>query len=421
MSEIVKERLAQRARQLSEMLRRDAREHYASLAEARAKGIRVAWEPGGLVDPLLDALGIAGCSPEQYSALSAMKQIAGRFCDVAEAHGISQDLCAYGRCIMGMMYENDGPLGPLPVPDFIIPDASICDAHAKMWDIPARHFKVPVFRLDGTFQLYDEPSEADIAYRAGELRRLVSFCQEHFGVKFDYDRFQENMRREGQMRTLLSEVQDLRKEIPCPRSTRDMASDMFYVVTMPHSPQTVEYVGLVAEDCRERVKHKIGVVDNERFRLYWDNIPIWFWMQFYDFFHERGAVFASDAYSNIMFNGYYAQGGQFDPERPFESLALRQMYMQIVSGIEPNLDRHARLIKDWHCDGVVLLVNRSCKAFTSGRFDKKMMIARDFDIPILEFEGDMSNPTSIDKVDVMERANVFLDMLAARAAKSAPG
>ncbi len=65
---------------------------------------------------------------------------------------------------------------------------------------------------------------------------------------------------------------------------------------------------------------------------------------------------------------------------------------------------------------MVLFVNRSCKVATAGRYDKKKMFNSRFGIPILEFEGEMADPLSIDKEDVIERAKLFLGMLEARTA-----
>ena len=421
MTDDIRERLAQNKQQTDAMRKRHTKQHYQELAEARAKGIKVAWTPAALVPELLDALGILPCAPENYSALCASKQLAAKFCEAGELRGISPDVCSYGRCIMGMMWENDGPYGPMPPPDLVINDPTFCDAHAKMWEIPSIHYNVPSFRLDGAFRFTGDVTQRDVDWRVSELRRLVGFCEEHLGVQFDNDRFKENMRIAGEVRALYNEMQVLRKERPCPRSTRETVADIFYLVALPHRPEARDYFTLVVEECRERVKHKIGIVPDERFRLFYDNIAIWYWLPFYDYFHERGAAFVADAYSNTIFNGYYADGGVFDPEKPFESLALRLIYNQVCTGVVPNLERYARYIEEWQCDGAVLFVNRGCKVLTSGNLDKANTITSRYGVPILEFEGEMADPRSIDRVEVEGRSSIFLDMLATRAEKTKQG
>jgi benzoyl-CoA reductase/2-hydroxyglutaryl-CoA dehydratase subunit BcrC/BadD/HgdB len=416
-SDDIRAQLAQRKRQADELRKQHTKEHYQELAEAKAKGIKVAWTPAGILPELLDAMGILTCSPENYSAICAAKQLAGKFCEAGEMRGLSPDVCAYGRCIMGMMWTNDGPLGPLPDPDVVILDPTFCDAHAKMWEVPAIHYNVPSFRVDGAFRFDGELKKRELDWRVSELRRLVAFCEEQLGVKFDYDKFKENMRIADQVRTLYNEMQNLRKERPCPRSTRETVADIFYIVTFPHSKAALQYFTLVAEECRERVKHKVGIVENERFRLFYDNIAIWYWLQLYDYFHERGAVFASDAYSNTIFNGFYADGRKMETDDPFEQLALRQIYQQVCTGVIPNVERYAEMVSEWHCDGAVIFVNRGCKVLSSGNLDKSNVIGKRLGLPILEFEGEMADPRSINRAEVEGRASMFLEMLATRAAQ----
>ena len=94
--------------------------------------------------------------PESYSTVLCAKRMSAPFCEAAESKGLSLSLCSYGRCIMGMMYMEDGSLGAMPPPDLLIADNTICDANTKMWEVVAHYFGAPLYLVNGATRFTPE-------------------------------------------------------------------------------------------------------------------------------------------------------------------------------------------------------------------------------------------------------------------------
>lgn len=411
------DRFEQRGKLLRQMRKRDTEAHYREAQEARSKGTKVVWGPGAphaAAKELFNAMGVKVISPENYSTILCAKQMAKPFCEAAESKGLSRDLCAYGRCINGMIELDQGPYGPLPVPDMLVLDTAICGLHGKMWEGPAFHYRVPFFRLDGAFRFNETVEKAQVDFRVSQLKRMVEFTQEQLHVKFDYDLFKENMRRSIETYRTWDRIQKLRRNVPCPRTTREMAGDVFYLIALTGTREAAEYFDLVLTDVQERVAAGKGMVPNERFRIFYDNIPVWYRLQLIDYLQERGAAFVFDSFSGMMFGGPFFDDQDVDPAKPFEALALLQLYDGICMSIQNMLHRHARAIEEWKVDGAISLVNRSCRMFSGGVVERDRMYRDKYGIPTLIIEAEMADPRSLNEEEVKRRFDDFLSLMESR-------
>lgn len=390
------------------------RRYYEEIAQAREKGIPVAYCTGIGPTEVCYAMDVMPCMPENYVTICCARQMAERFCEAAESRGMSRDLCSYARVGLGMMWLEDGPYGALPKPDFIIAYPLACDPHAKWWEIVARHFQVPLFRFDGPFLFRGRVETHELEWVSSQLSRLCAFIEEVTGRKFDYDRFKEVVKLSAKAMELYWEIQEHRKAIPCPRGLRETVGDQFYLVTQLGTPEAVEYFTMVKEDVGERVEKGIGVVPQERFRLIWDNIPIWYRLQLIDYFSEQGAVFAIDNYPTNNWVGYYFDGGRVDPENPFESLALFHLYKNRNISLNFQMKRLERMVKEWHCDGAVFFSNRGCQILSRAVPEKERLFRERTGAWSMSFEAEMADPRSLHEAEVKARIDAFLEMLERR-------
>lgn len=410
-TEELRKRLEQRNLQIVQHRKEYTRRYYQDLAEAKSKGIPVAHTSAVGPAELLYSMGFEVCMPENYCTICASKQIAQPFVEAAEQRGFSRDLCSYSRCALGMLFLNNGPYGALPKPDIVIGNPIGCDPYTKWWEAWAKEYQVPFFIFDVPFNFSGEIQEHELQWVVSELKRLVSFIEEHKLAKFDYAKFQRSIMLAGKAFDLFQEVLNMRKAIPCPRGLRETVGDIFYIVTQVGKQEAVDYMTLLVEDSRERVQHKIGILPQEKFRLFYDNIPIWYRLQLIDYFAQKGAVFVVDEYTNFVWSGYYFIGGRFDPEKPFESLALKLLWVFNNVGLLPILKTYQRCIAEWHCDGAVFFSNRSCKNLSGENIDKAVVLKEKFGIPSMSFEAEMADPRSLYEAEVKARIDAFLELL----------
>ncbi|MFZ5633962.1 MAG: 2-hydroxyacyl-CoA dehydratase subunit D [Bacillota bacterium] len=380
-------------------------EYYMGSIMARQQGRPLAWITSGFPVELVYAMDIFPFYPENYGTLCGSRKVSGELCQMAEARGYSQDLCSYARCTMGSVFEKAGPLNGLPAPDMVLAARNICHTVIKWWEAVARHYNCPLFILDTPF-VQGELTGHQVHYVRDQLLELVAFMERHTGRKFEMDRFMEVIDRANHGVALWREIQSLRKASPCPLSALDMFTGMFPIVTLRGTAACVDFYREFRDEVAARVRDGVGVLEEDKYRLMWDNIAIWYNFQFYDYIHSRGGVFVGETYTSAW--GVY----QFDDSGDiFENAAGR--YSETILNIDLDLrfKQMAAMIKEYNVDGLVLHSNRSCKTYSLGQLGLARRVQSELGVPTLLVEADMTDPRAFAEGPTRTRVDAFLELL----------
>ncbi|HEY3316068.1 MAG TPA: 2-hydroxyacyl-CoA dehydratase family protein [Bacillota bacterium] len=387
-----------------------------------AKRVRrpIAWITSGTpVEPLY-AMGIVPVYPENYGAILGSRKVAAEFCEIAEGAGYSHDLCSYARGSIGSMMADRGPLGGrgLPAPDLLISTKNICNVVVKWWEVIARHYGKPLFVLDVPYVAEEPATPHQLAYVRGQLEEMIAFLERHTHRRLSMSRLVPVLKRSTETVALWERVQACRRASPSPASALDMFTNMFPIVTLRGTEDAVRYYRMLAEELDERVRRHEGPVPDERFRLVWDNIAIWHNFRLVKYFHERGAVFVGETYTNAW--GAY----EFSPEDYRDPLAaMARQYSSVLLNVGPAV-RLARLVKmcrDYRADGVVFHSNRSCKTYSLSQYILARGIQEQLGRPTLFIEADMTDPRAYADAAVKTRVDAYLEILDGRRADDAGG
>ena len=398
-------------REIAQVRKAYTKSYYARIRQAKKEGRPVAYTTALGPTELLYAMGVEVCMPENYVTICCAKQMAKGFCEEAESRSISPDLCSYARCGLGMMYSMDGPMGALPEPDFIVGVVSACDPHAKWWELKARHYNVPLFLIDSPYRLRGKVEPHHEEWMISELKRLAGFVEEQTGNTFVEENFRECVRLSGEAHSTFAEIQELRKHIPAPRGMREMVGDLFYLITQTGRRESVDYYRMVLKETRERVRRGEGVLDEEKTRLYFHNIPLWFNLQIFDWLAAQGAVVAMDFYTNHVWHGFFFDGGRFDSEDPFSDLARKWLFFDNHVGLPVKLSRSLISAREWGCQGAIFFSNRSCKVYSIGQPEQMRALEKELGIRSFIFEAEMADPRSFSMDRWKEHMGMFLDFL----------
>ena len=398
-------------REIAQVRKAYTKSYYARIRQAKKEGRPVAYTTALGPTELLYAMGVEVCMPENYVTICCAKQMAKGFCEEAESRSISPDLCSYARCGLGMMYSMDGPMGALPEPDFIVGVVSACDPHAKWWELKARHYNVPLFLIDSPYRLRGKVEPHHEEWMISELKRLAGFVEEQTGNTFVEENFRECVRLSGEAHSTFAEIQELRKHIPAPRGMREMVGDLFYLITQTGRRESVDYYRMVLKETRERVRRGEGVLDEEKTRLYFHNIPLWFNLQIFDWLAAQGAVVAMDFYTNHVWHGFFFDGGRFDLEDPFRDLARKWLFFDNHVGLPVKLSRSLISAREWGCQGAIFFSNRSCKVYSIGQPEQMRALEKELGIRSFTFEAEMADPRSFSMDRWKEHMGMFLDFL----------
>jgi bcr-type benzoyl-CoA reductase subunit B len=375
----------------------------AKMAEGTDK--KIAWISSGGPVEFLIAADIIPIYPENHGAMLGASRMSVELCEVAESLGYSRDLCSYARGDIGSALTKKSPIGGLPRPNFLLACNNICGTVLKWYQALSRFFDVPLFFLDTPF-IHHKLIPESIIYVRRQFEELIAFIEIQTGKKFDRHRLGEVVRYSGQAAILWKEVLDQCAHRPSPMSCFDAFINMAPIVTLRGTEEVVQFYRDMKEELEERIIQGMSAVPEEKFRLLWDNIPIWYKMrELSELFSSYGACLVADTYTSAwVFEG-------MDTSDPLEGLAQAYTTAYLNISIDLMVERILDLLQRFGVDGLIIHSNRSCKPYSLGQYDMQRLIYQKTGIPGLVIEADMTDARVYSDAQVKTRIEAFMETL----------
>jgi benzoyl-CoA reductase/2-hydroxyglutaryl-CoA dehydratase subunit BcrC/BadD/HgdB len=155
----------------------------------------------------------------------------------------------------------------------------------------------------------------------------------------------------------------------------------------------------------------VGAIRDERKRVLWDNLPIWYrigWLS--GLLAQRGVSIVASDYT-------YAWGElapMMDPERPIESAARVYLHPILNRSTGEKLRSMQRMVQDFQCDGVILHSDRSCKPYSLGQIAQRDRLANEVGVPAFLLEADHSDSRAFSEQQAETRLEAFVELMEAR-------
>ncbi len=320
--------------------------YYLEAKNAAHNNLKVAWVTSGAPVEFLYAFDVIPLYPEQHGAMCGAAKMAVELCEVAESRGYSQDLCSYFRCDVGQAITGNSPIMGLPRPDFLLCCNNVCSTVTKWYEIQARYFDVPNIMIDTPFQQGDIEPEA-IEYVIKQFKEMIVTLEGLTGVKFSEEKFFEVLKLADEAVALWGEALDCCCHRPSPLSAFDTFIHMAPIVTLRGTQKCVEYYRELRDELKERIAGGIAAVPGERYRLLWDNIPIWFRMKgLSEKFAELGACLVGATYTD----SWRRVGQTFMVDDPYPILAETYLAPYINRGFNVRVNIIAELVERYDVD-----------------------------------------------------------------------
>jgi benzoyl-CoA reductase/2-hydroxyglutaryl-CoA dehydratase subunit BcrC/BadD/HgdB len=169
------------------------------------------------------------------------------------------------------------------------------------------------------------------------------------------------------------------------------------------------YEALLAE-LEQRVAAGRGALRQERKRLIWDNLPIWYAVRkLGDLLAARGVALVASTYTNAW--GELAE--LIDPAQPLDSMARCYLHPILNRGTGHKLATMRRMVGDYQADGVLLHSDRSCKPYSIGQIDQQHRLAESLAVPALLLEADHNDARAFSWEQAENRLSAFLEVIGA--------
>jgi benzoyl-CoA reductase/2-hydroxyglutaryl-CoA dehydratase subunit BcrC/BadD/HgdB len=154
------------------------------------------------------------------------------------------------------------------------------------------------------------------------------------------------------------------------------------------------------------VANKDGAVEDEKFRIYWEGMPIWGKLRsLAEFFIElKTAVIASTYCNSWIFDS-------FDPKDPFMSMARAYTEIFIVRD-ETFKEKYVEdMVQKYDINGVLFHDAKTCPANSNNRYGMPQRLEKRLDVPTLTINGDLNDLRCYSEEQAKTNIEAFIEQL----------
>jgi len=393
--------------------------HFLAIEQAFRDGTPTAWATSGMPIELLYAMDVQPMLPENSATISAARKHSQKFIEIAEDQGFSYDLCSYFKTNIGAVESNvDMTIGGIRKPTFMMSSDVICDTHVNWFQVQAERMNVPHFTIDVPHVVSNTNNRQYNYFKkyvAEQLWELLDFIQEVTGHEMDMERSKEVTKNSYELSMVWQDIYELRKNIPCPISTKDTFGGLFPLFTMPGLKAPIKLYKRMYREAKARVDAGIGALEQENYRLMFEGIPFWYNLKYFALLEQYGAIIVYEPYT-------YAFSKFMNPNitkdmllnQPIEAMSELMLSFWYIYPLETRIKKFKETVEEWKIDGVILHNNMSCRPNACGLYDLKRRLSDDYDIPCLIIDADMNDPRKLNETQVTNKIESFIEILSKR-------
>ncbi|MFO7986597.1 MAG: 2-hydroxyacyl-CoA dehydratase [Desulfatiglandaceae bacterium] len=367
----------------------------------------VAWVTSGAPVEMLRPFGFYTVYPENHGALCGAQRMGPELCSVAEEKGYHQDLCSYARIDLGYFLSGKTPVGRLPKPDLLFASNNICQTVVYWYRVLAHHFKIPLILFDTPYN-FQEINDRDVAYMVQQLEEMIPTLEAASGRPFEEHKFKDVIRMSKEAAHTWGQVLATMKAKPAPMTIFDAFVHMAPIVSLRGLPVALRYYQTLLSELEERVSKGIGAIKNEKKRLMWDNIAIWYKVRdFSNLFAEKGMNFVTATYTNAWSETI----PHMHANQPLESMAKAYSLVILNNNLNHRLRLMEDLIKAYDVDGLVIHSAKSCKPYSVGQYDLKRLLLDRLSVPSVIVEADITDFRTFSEEQTRTRLEAFFEAM----------
>ena len=399
-------------------LRKLMADHFYELDRAAKEGQpKVAWCTSVGPAELLRALGFVVYFPENHGAMLGATRLATETIPAANAIGYSPEACSYMTSDIGSFLQGRTPLSDayegieaVPKPDVLVYNTNQCRDVQDWLAWYGRHWSRPVVGVE-CYRGVGEVTDVHVAGIAGQMKGMVPFLETVSGQKFDIDRLRETVRLSRECSDLWKEVLETAIAKPAPLTFFDSTIHMAPAVVMRGTQTAVDYYrDELLPELKARVADGVAAVEGERFRLYWEGMPIWGRLRDLatQFLELQTCLVASTYANSWIFT-------DLDPADPFNSMARAYTELFIVRS-DPYKEKYLEeMINTFGVDGIVFHDCKTCPTNTNCRHGMPQRLADRLDVPSITIAGDLNDLRCYSDEQARTQIEAFVEQLAGQA------
>ncbi len=372
--------------------------------------------------------------PEAASIANTGDAYARECRGATEACGYGRNLCGYQLDYIGALLTNrhfSG--GEMPRRDLVAQGNDLCAMFPKLGQLEAEFWGVPDYHIDasGYYGDWDEDrGEARANYMADQCLGVIEWMEKATGTEFNVEAQVESMKRQRRTQALRGDVIEMLTHIPCPLDQKSAYSVLVLGGLVGSDPvETEKLWGMIRDEMKWRVENNIAGVATERYRWTENEPPPWFFLKYYRYMEEYGAVCIQTFYHGVRL-AEQPDGSWKAPKIPLEmeiKIKTKEDFVRAQTGMmggggrrrggwgghgplpEDYYQNLMNAVKAFHCDGAILPLHRAgigC-VYSMRAAGLKLQEAG---IPVMHYET--SHPgdrTDFDENRMLDQLDVFME------------
>ncbi len=350
--------------------------------------------------------------PENHGALLGTSRMAAEVIPNANAIGYSPDICSYLTADIGAYIKGVTPLSKafegiesVPKPDVLVYNTNQCRDVKDWFAWYSRELSVPLLGI----HTHRNPTGIDenvIDSVARQIEDLVQPLEKISGNKFDLNKLKSVVALSRECSELWKEVLETASAHPAPLTFFDGTIHMGPAVVLRGTQKAVDYYKILLKELKERIKNNEGAVQDEKFRLYWEGMPVWGRLRAHSelFAGLNACVLASTYCNSWIFT-------DFDPEDPFRSMAKAYSELFIVKSDEAKEKYMRKMIEFFNIDGVIYHDAKTCPNNSNNRYGMPQRLEKETGIPSITINGDLNDLRLISDEQTKTNIEAFIEQL----------
>ncbi|HEX9744508.1 MAG TPA: 2-hydroxyacyl-CoA dehydratase family protein [bacterium] len=386
--------------------------YFSELFNAAASGSpKIAWCTSVGPAELLVACGFKVYFPENHGAMLGASRMSTDLIPHANAIGYSPDICSYLTSDIGSFLKGKTPLANMPgyvfpKPDVLVFSTNQCRDVQDWFNFYHREFNCPVLGINSPIKI-NEISFSHIDAVKKQIESMVDTLCRISGRRFDHDKFAETLRLSKTLTERWKAVLDTAASHPAPINFFDASIHMGPAVVMRGSQEAIDYYDILVDELNSCVENKTGSIPDEKYRLYWEGMPIWGKLRsLSEQFAELNSIVVASTYcSSWVFEA-------FDPADPFTSMAKAYTEIFIVRADEWKERYLKKMFTKFSIDGIIYHDAKTCPNNSNNRYGMPDRLQKETGVPYITINGDLNDLRCYSEEQSKTNIGAFIEQLA---------
>lgn len=388
-------------------------DYYHELDAASKNGRpKIAWCTSVGPAEILRALGFLVYFPETHAAMLGATRMSTELIPEANALGYSPDICSYLTADIGAFLKGVTPLSrvyqgieDIPKPDVLVFNTNQCRDVQDWFSWYGRKFDAPVLGIY-THRNIGKVTTAHVSSIAKQMQELISPLEKISGRPLDLDELKQVVALSRACSELWRSVLETAIDRPSPLTFFDGTTLMGPAVVGRGTQKAVDVYEFLLAELNERIKNREGAVEEERFRLYWEGMPVWGRLRAHSelFAELKANVLASTYCNSWIFSA-------LDENDPFNSMARAYTELFIVRADDEKETYLKKMIEVFKVDGVIYHDAKTCPNNTNCRYGMPQRLEQQTGVPSLIINADLNDLRLISDEQTQTNVEAFIEQL----------